>query len=260
MYDFGAAQPHWTYIWEKTRDHLRADGIDAPQKLTRSADPWLDWRDPQLLLSQTCGLPFRTDLHDTLTLVGAPVWSVPDTAEIAPGRYHSVILKRADDARQDISAFEGARLAYNDPLSQSGWGLMHQLCLSKDISFSACLRTGSHHASAVALAQGRADIAAVDVVSWAHVQRVEPCCSTLSILTRTTDSPALPFVTAQPDLADPLFHALKSALMEAPAALREALCFAPEGLTPAKVADYMSIVPPPAPASCVRPPLPNSEK
>lgn len=248
MYDFGPTQAHWDSLWADIRDQLHAGGIAAPNSLTRSDDPWQDWRNPNLLLSQTCGLPFRAELHNSLTLVGAPAWATPDQPAMRPGQYYSVVLVRAEDPRTTLSQFRGAALALNDPLSQSGWGLMHRLCISESVQFKNHIETGSHMASARAVRDGRADLASVDAVTWAHLQRVAPWCSDLAVLTRTPGSPALPFVTAKPDLAAALLQVLKSTLARAAPEVRGELFFAPVPVVPASYEDYMAIEVPPAPA------------
>lgn len=52
--------------------------------LTKTGDETDLWLDPNLLLSQTCGMPYRTYLHDKVTLVGTPDYGVN---RCPPGRY-----------------------------------------------------------------------------------------------------------------------------------------------------------------------------
>lgn len=253
-------------LWSEIRDRLRATGIDAPDRLTRSGDPWSDWQSNDLLLSQTCGLPYRASLHKHLTLVGAPALWVPDTFEpedatlassrptaLPPGKYYSVIVARADDTRRDFLDFAGARLAYNDALSQSGWGLMHAHANKQGVTFGSGVLTGSHRASALAVVKGRADIAAIDVATWYGPLKNDRWTSYLKIVDRTALSPALPYVTAFPDLVAPLFDALKGAMAypykekdDLPC-LQDVLNIAPEGVVPADPQAYAAISLPPAP-------------
>lgn len=272
MYDSPATARSYDRLWARIRDHLRGAGIDAPDALTRSADPWDDWQHPDLLLSQTCGLPYRARLHDRLHLVAAPAWRMPDhldpvppnhaaraPAPLPPGRYYSVVVVRKGDHQDKLRSYDGARLAYNDPLSQSGWGLMAQLADQHGIRFASGLNTGSHRAAARAVATGRADIAAIDVATWHGPMATARWRSALKIIAHTPTSPALPFVTARPELAAPLFAALKSVMRSAgpdtrgPVRLHDALNLAPDGVVAARQADYMAIPlppdPPPAPLS-----------
>jgi hypothetical protein len=45
-------------FWESVRDHLGY----GPMTLTRGRDHWDIWQSPDLVLAQTCGLPFRAKL------------------------------------------------------------------------------------------------------------------------------------------------------------------------------------------------------
>ena len=250
-------------LWADIRDALRADGIDAPQALMRSANPWDDWQNPDLLLSQTCGLPYRAQLHATLTLIAAPAIWVPDFVDrpagkdpqqipLPAGQYYSVLVARKDDTRRHFADFNQSRVAYNDPLSQSGWGLMAQLCAQENVTFASGLQTGAHRRSALAVHKSKADIAAIDVATWYGPMAEDRWTQDLRIVARTPLSPALPYVTAFPDLAEPLFKALKSATSYAhdgtqPEVFHDVLSIGPEGVVPVSHDDYMRIPLPPAP-------------
>ena len=78
MYDWAEIKPVTDRLWTGIRDRLRAAGIEAPNELTRGIDMWDSWHDPDLLVSQTCGFPYRTKLHDKVTLVGTPDFALPD--------------------------------------------------------------------------------------------------------------------------------------------------------------------------------------
>ena len=126
------------------------------------------WRDPALLLSQTCGLPYRLGLKDHVRIVGTPDYGIPNSP---PGHYYSCLLARADDPRNDLASFRGATLAVNGFQSQSGWAAIenHLTETGAGFSFRAdATLTGGHVGSARAVAEGRADIASLDAVTWAH--------------------------------------------------------------------------------------------
>lgn len=253
-------------LWSDIRDAIRARGIAAPDILTRSGDPHADWVRDDLLLSQTCGLPYRARLHERLTLVAAPAIWVPDRetrvhaastpsrpTTLPAGQYYSVIVTRRNDPRTSFAEYDGARLAYNDALSQSGWGLMSAHAAARGVSFSSGLRTGAHRASALAVFKNQADIAAIDVLSWFGPMANDRWLRDLRIIDRTELSPALPFVTAFPEHAATLLDALQEALSypyepgEYPTSPAADLYFAPEGVVPARHQDYMAITLPPAP-------------
>jgi ABC-type phosphate/phosphonate transport system substrate-binding protein len=94
--------------------------------------------------------------------------------------------------------------------------------------FSSVELTGGHLMSASSVASDNADVAAIDCVTYAHMQRLHPeLAAHLRILDWTPSSPGLPYVTAR--ATDPItFSALRSALAEvqsdpALAAVRAAL-------------------------------------
>ncbi len=177
--------------WSLIRGALQARGIAAPARLTRGVDPWQVWRARDLVLAQTCGLPYRARLHGAVALVGTPDYGLPD---MPPGYYQSVFCARAGDPRDGLGAFAGARLAYNDPLSQSGWAA----ALAAGVAFGAAIRTGAHRDSARAVAGGRADLAAIDAVTWRNLERFEPGLTDgLRVVARSAPVPGLPYITAK---------------------------------------------------------------
>ena len=77
MYDYPKAQAANDRLWALIRDSMRAAGMAAPDALTRSADAyWQGWTSPDLILSQTCGFPYRARLHGQVTLIGTPDYAV----------------------------------------------------------------------------------------------------------------------------------------------------------------------------------------
>ena len=89
MYDFPEAADANDRLWNSIRAELAREGIEAPAKLEREAGRHEVWRNEKLLLSQTCGLPFRKELHNSLTLVGTPDCEL-EACE--PGYYRSVFV------------------------------------------------------------------------------------------------------------------------------------------------------------------------
>ncbi|MFD1912251.1 phosphate/phosphite/phosphonate ABC transporter substrate-binding protein [Halodurantibacterium flavum] len=233
MYDRPETAPANDRLWALIRDALRSRGVDAPDQLTRAEDLMALWRAPDLLLAQTCGLPYRAVLHPHVTLVGTPDYGLPD----CPAGYYCSVLV----AREPLEVAT-ARFAYNDPLSQSGWAAAQAM-------FGGALRpvlcTGSHRASARAVAQGEADLAAIDAVTWALIRRHDRFADGLIEIGRTTPAPGLPLVTARPDLAG----VLASAVSEAIAALApgDRACLMIRALVPVAPAEYLALPLPPKP-------------
>lgn len=193
MYDRAETAGAHDRLWAAIRDRLRLAGMAAPDTLTRGAgDLWPQWTAPDLVLSQTCGLPYRARLHGTVTLVGTPDYGVEGCA---PGYYRSVFVARAGDPRDGLAAFDGAAFAYNDALSQSGWAGPQTYAAQHGVRLAPAVRTGGHLLSARAVAGGRADLAALDAVTWSMIRRWDAVASDLRVVAQTEPAPGLPFIS-----------------------------------------------------------------
>ena len=167
MYDTPATRQANDRLWAAICKHLGHPNIP----LDRTSDPHDTWNDPELELSQTCGLPYRADLHGKVRLIGTPDYGV---AGCPPGYYRSCIVVRADDPRSDLSSFAAATLARNDIRSQSGWAAIWQAFEPIGGFVGSVVESGAHARSATTVAHGGADIAAIDAVTWALLCRDHP--------------------------------------------------------------------------------------
>lgn len=242
MYDRVETRAANDRFWGLIRHEMQALGVGAPPALNRPSDPWEDWRSPDLLLSQTCGMPYRTRLHGEVGLVAAPVWALP----CPPGRYYSVLVAHRDDPRSAFADFGGARLAFNDPLSQSGWAAPANQARALGLRFGAAVETGAHRASARLVADRGADIAAIDAVTWAMIDRWDDFAARLKVIGHTDPTPALPYITALGQDAGAVFAALERATARLAPADRARLLL--NGVTRVTAADYLAVPTPPPPA------------
>jgi hypothetical protein len=244
MYDRTEAQPANDRLWALIRDGLRAHGGRAPDALTRGTGAYWDaWQSPDLVLSQTCGFPFRARLHGKVTLVGTPDFGVEGCP---PGHYRSVLVARADDPRQHETDFDGAALAFNEDLSQSGWAAPQNHAALVGITLKPHLRTGGHLLSARAVTDGLADIAAIDAVTWAMIARWEPFARSLKIVGQTDPTPGLPYIAAPGAEVNALFGIIAAAIAALSPADRETLCL--KGIVRIEPAAYLAVPTPPTPA------------
>ena len=78
-------------LWALIRGNLTTAGVDAPMVLTQDTNPMSVWTDSGLVLSQTCGMPYRKFLHGKVQLVGTPQLDLPDCTA---GHYFSVFVVR----------------------------------------------------------------------------------------------------------------------------------------------------------------------
>ena len=238
MYDLPALQGAHDRVWHAIRARL---GV-GPQSLTRGGDPWDHWQSPDLILSQTCGCPYRKHLHGRVTLVGTPDHGLPGCPA---GYYNSVFVVRAGDARRTLPEFSNARFAFNDALSQSGWAAPQNHVRTLGFAFETLLRTGSHRASALMVRDGQADIAALDALTWQLLQRHERVGDGLRELARTRPTPALPYITALGRDGAAVFAALAAAIEDMDGADRDALSL--RGIRAVPSAAYLEVPSPPGP-------------
>ena len=240
MYERAETRGAHDRLWSAIRENLIAVDIPAPEKLTRTEDPWPVWESPDLLLAQTCGLPYRARLADDVTLVGTPDYGLPDTP---PGYYHSGLVARTDAHLGDTPV-----PAVNDALSQSGWAALYDWSRAVDMRLGAALHSGAHVQSARMVAEGRADLAAIDAVTWRNIDRYDPSLArNLSVIGDTPPTPGLPLITARPDFAARLFDAIADAISGLSAADRTATGLA--GIVRIPSSAYLSMPVPPNPAN-----------
>ena len=216
MYDMPAIRPANDRYWQAIRAHLGY----GPAHLTRSGDHWDIWQAPDLLLAQTCGMPYRTRLHGHVGRVGTPDYGLPDCP---PGYYYSCIVVRSDDDRAGLQDFAGSKFAYNDPHSQSGWAAPIHMANTLGLGFASHTETGGHAFSAQYVADGRADIAGIDAVTWSLMQANDPVAQTLKVIARTPPTPGLPYITALKNDSAGLARAVRLAIENLPPNDRAAL-------------------------------------
>ncbi|MGC1497251.1 MAG: PhnD/SsuA/transferrin family substrate-binding protein [Sulfitobacter sp.] len=198
-------------FWALIRKNLTAAGMDSPEMLSQDAEEFYVWKHPDLVLSQTCGMPYRTWLHDKVQLVGTPDYGLEDCPA---GYYRSAIIVRANDTRTQITAFKDAIFAYNQTFSQSGYAAPFWHVKPKGFWFENRLHVEQHLEAARAVATRRADIAALDAVTWRNIEKFEPFSTNLRVLDWTAPTPGLPLITALGNDADLIFHALEGAIAE----------------------------------------------
>ncbi|WJY20167.1 PhnD/SsuA/transferrin family substrate-binding protein [Fontisubflavum oceani] len=221
-------------LWEAIRDALRARGLDAPDALTRDQEIWEIWQSPDLILAQTCGLPYRARLAPHVTLVATPDFGLPGCP---PGYYNSVIVAR--------SKTPGAKPAVNEGLSQSGWAALTNWAAETGMALDTPVMTGGHEASAKAVAEGRADLAAIDAQTWRLLTRSTPWTANLIEIMRTPPTPALPLITAGDQDPVPIRAGLEDAMTALGPEDRTALDL--KGFTIIPKAEYLTQPIPPAP-------------
>ena len=239
MYDYPHTRAANTRLWSLIREQLGY----GPAELTHGSNPWDIWQSPELVFSQTCGLPFRARLHDKVQLIGTPDYGLTGCPA---GHYNSVIVVSSASTIQDLKSLKGQYMAYNEGLSQSGWAAPQAHLKQANISFKAGLCTGSHKASARAVADGKADFAAIDALTWEMLRaNIPEITDKIRVLDRTLPTPALPYITSMSQDAGTIANAVESAIKSLPTSARETLHF--KGLVRLSPSAYLKIPLPTAP-------------
>lgn len=202
----------WHRLWLRMEDAAAEIGFDVPALSPPEvlAAEWdKHWLSPDLVLSQTCGLPFRTRLKDRVTYVGTFDFGIIGP----PGSYTSHLIARKGLGRAD---WHNLRLAFNAADSQSGWAVAEDAFFSasraRNGPVGTLIKTGSHAASWRAVSEARADIAYVDSVSWRLLRRFDRAEQSVDAISETAPTPGLPLITSFGRDPEPLRAALHKAV------------------------------------------------
>lgn len=187
----------WTDAWWRVlRGHLAAAGLPAAAALERSQAHEAQWTSGGLLLSQACGYDVRLPFAGHLQVVATPCYSAVGCH--GPS-YSSYVVVAVDSPWERLAELRGRRCVVNTATSHSGMNILRAMVASLSEGgrfFGAVAVSGSHRRSLLAIARGEADVAAIDCVTWALLQRHAPAqLDGLRILCRTTERPAPPYVT-----------------------------------------------------------------
>lgn len=226
--------------WALIRSELDRAEIASPRELSLGIEEQVAWRHPDLVLSQTCGLPYRDELHGEVALVGTPDFGLDDCK---PGHGRSAFAVRRDDQRSTVADFADAVFAFNQPHSESGYASAYRHVRELGFWFERRVGTGSHRASASALAEGTADIALIDAVTWRAIQRYEPHAASLRAIDWTAPTPWLPYITRADGPADALFDAVASAIDRLAPSDQDALSL--YGFVRIPASEYLAVPNPP---------------
>jgi ABC-type phosphate/phosphonate transport system substrate-binding protein len=179
-------------LWSALRDALRDHGIAAPEGLDRETGHMEAWGRPDLVLSQICNLPLRAQFWDRVTRIACCDYGLDGTD---PGYYRSVWIVRADDPATGLAQAAHYPMALNEPLSQSGWGAPSQHAAALGLTLNPILRTGAHRLSLAAVAEGRADLACIDGITFRNLAAHDPLAARVKVIGQTHQSPGMTMIT-----------------------------------------------------------------
>jgi ABC-type phosphate/phosphonate transport system substrate-binding protein len=131
-------------------------------------------------------------------IVATPIYLSPGCEG---SRHCSVFITSASAGYQTLDDLRGSICAANGFDSNTGMNLLRAAIAplaDGKAFFGSVVVTGSHLASLKAVANGRADLAAIDCVSFAHFQQFEPALASRVVqIGRSALMPAPPFITAR---------------------------------------------------------------
>ena len=193
MYDMPERHAAIEAWWAGLARHWRAVGLrDIPETANMPADLYELWLAPDLFFAQTCGYPLTHELKGRVTLVATPVYAADGC--VGP-TYHSVIVARRESDIRTLDDVAGRVAAINGYDSQSGWNALRHSLIGKGAP-ARIVETGGHRKSVAAVREGRADVAAIDCVSYAYLQTGAPQeVAPLRVIARSASAPALPYIT-----------------------------------------------------------------
>ena len=169
MYDW--PEVHWANdvaMGGDRRPPARRMAFRRPPALDRSRTSDAVWRDPALVLSQTCGYPFATRLRGMVRLVGTPIYDALGCDGPYLFQHHRRPHRRA--RRVGLRSWPDGASPINSSDSLSGYRGVPAAAAERRGSIPAAvewIETGSHRASVRAVAEEEADVAAIDSVCWA---------------------------------------------------------------------------------------------
>jgi len=216
-YLFEQTAPVFSSFWEYIRQHLAKYGIEAAADLWDPAHTALSLsRQNSLLLGQMCSLTFSACQPEMPFYIGSYIL---DDTEVWPGYYRSVIIvsdkqkmrRLGDDVPQTLCA------AISEPDSFSGRFALYQALQNSftPCNFAKTLYTGTHLDTLLAVASGKADIGAIDCLTWHILQNLLPeQVAQIHIAGYSPQMPGPPLVTMLPDGSDRRAH-LEAAIQAA---------------------------------------------
>lgn len=236
MYDRPGTAPANDALWHAVRERLGY----GPQDLSRDRDLWDLWEAPDLVLGQTCSLPFRARLRGKVQVIGSPDFRLPDAP---PGTYYSVLVKRADDPRT-LPELMAARVVINQAHSHSGHAALWMAARDRGLTPNITGESGGHVNSARMIAEDRADLAILDAVSWSLMRRHDGFAARLTAVGRSPATAAMPYICAPGMNVEAIRSALRDAFASLPPDACETLHI--HGLVTLPESDYCDLPDPPA--------------
>ena len=197
MYDWPEMHAAYDAFWQALRLNIVERGLDAPEQLDRSRRYFENWSAPGLLFSQTCGYPLTHAYAGKLALLATPCYRAKGCD--GPNYRSGIIVAKGSRLAQTLD-FREALATVGSVESQSSYWALRAFAAGLPRPYGrprAISISGGHRSSLSAVANGTADVAAIDAVCLAMAERYEPAAfAEVQIIGWSEAAPGLPFVTA----------------------------------------------------------------
>jgi ABC-type phosphate/phosphonate transport system substrate-binding protein len=225
-------RPALTALWSNLRARLEADGFEGlPAEVDFDATDESLLGEPSLLLAQVSGFALRKFAIEhtaaaPIAVLGRPTYRA-EGADVAALR--GIVIVPSVESVSSLGGLRGAVAALDSRTSDTGYNVFRATIAPYSRNgtyFASVIETGSPFKSVEFVAAGRADVACVDGVTLAIMQKSQPdTVRRIRRLMGTDHAPSSPFVTAQNGaLAEALGRALCAVSGDPDlAALRESL-------------------------------------
>ncbi len=196
MYDLPELHFATDAWWVGIARALRREGIeDVPERLTRNLHTEELWQIPDLLLSQTCGYNVAGAHAGRFAYVATPCFTAPGCEGPL---YSSHLVVPATSEARTLEDLRGKRCVINGYASHSGCNALRAAFApfaQGGRFFASVTASGGHALSLQVLAQGEADVAAIDCVVYALLARCRPTAvEGVRIIGQTPSAPVGPYV------------------------------------------------------------------
>jgi ABC-type phosphate/phosphonate transport system substrate-binding protein len=203
----------WEQLLKCLIAQLQALGWTETMEIVEPRQDLLEfWSSPDVLLAQTCGFPFVTQLIDKVRLIAVPAFDYPGCNGV---NYLSYFVVKETSHFHTLESLRGHRAVINQPHSQSGMNALRHAIAPLAIEgcfFKSVHESGSHLASVDWVRRGNADLASIDCVTLGLLQRHAPkWVEGIRVVGASMPTPGLPMI-ASASITERQGNDLRSAL------------------------------------------------
>ena len=206
MYDFPEVQNSTEKLLVALVDALESCNETAHVQTPDSsvhAELMKMWRSKDMVLSQSCGLPFMEELHQFVNVIGTPLWT--DVSDVR-GWYRTVIVVPESLGITSIDQADGLRPVVNNTQSLSGWcslGVALANATNDSVVVTPFVQSGGHAASLQMLQDKDANIASIDSVTFRLLSRHRPeLVNNVRVIGHGPLVPATPIIVSKSSTVD----------------------------------------------------------